>query len=948
MHPPALVEREHELALIRDTLSAALDGRGQMLVLEGEAGIGKTALLAHAAEEASKLGLRCFSARAGVFERSLGFGMARELFEASAVRARATERSVMLAGSASLAARLLGVDVPGEALNGPVASGEEAVDHGLYWLVANLAEQRPIALLLDDAHWCDEPTLKWLLYLLRRIEGLRVAIVVAVRGGEPDSPTGLLAALAAEPAARTAMLSPLGHDGTAALLEREYGTPVAPQFSLACHEWTAGNPMFVSALASELAAEGIEPVEGSAAGIRRLTPPSITRVTLLRLARLPAAAVELARALAVLRSGDLRTAARLAAIEDAVAAEAADVLRAARILDPGQLPRFSHPLVASVVYEDLSSARRAADHKLAARHLVDVGGSDELVVAQLLRCPPSADEWVVDVLTSGAERELERGSARTASELLRRAVKEPPSVARLAGVLFELGLAESLAGDGIAAVTSLRAALEASADVSQRAGIALLLGRLLVRAGMNSEAVDVLEPAIELLESEDADLRLQLEASLLTAARLDVRLAGLAVKRAERLASDLESDAHGARLIAAQLAWGATGAGRSAALSVELARQALSDGRLITEAPLTPDTYLLPILMLSLCDELDDADRHCRRAIELARETGFVPAYAGTACFQSGVAYLSGRLDEAEVLARDALRLAGESADFALVDGLARVYLANVLIDRDQLPEASEVLGEIASLRELPHSWGADLLLAAGRMRTSEQRPADALELFLACGDRCLEHHVKNPAWLPWRSQAALVLQQLGESERATELSDEELWRARRFGARRTLGVALRARGLIERGTTGLELLRESAEVLSKSPARLEYARTLVARGSALRRAGHRADARDPLSEGLALAERCQALSLSREAETELEACGARPRSVMRRGADSLTPSERRVCEMAAGGMSNPQIAQALFVTRATVESHLHSAYRKLEVPGRKQLVGALHDGSGS
>jgi ATP/maltotriose-dependent transcriptional regulator MalT len=136
--------------------------------------------------------------------------------------------------------------------------------------------------------------------------------------------------------------------------------------------------------------------------------------------------------------------------------------------------------------------------------------------------------------------------------------------------------------------------------------------------------------------------------------------------------------------------------------------------------------------------------------------------------------------------------------------------------------------------------------------------------------------------------------------------------------------------------------LAEAADALSGSPAQLEHARTLIALGGALRRGGRRADARAPLGEGLALAERCGAARLVREGGDELRACGARPRSVTRSGVDALTPSERRVCEMAAGGMSNPEIAQALFVTRATVESHLHAAYRKLGVAGRKDLPAAL------
>jgi DNA-binding CsgD family transcriptional regulator len=164
---------------------------------------------------------------------------------------------------------------------------------------------------------------------------------------------------------------------------------------------------------------------------------------------------------------------------------------------------------------------------------------------------------------------------------------------------------------------------------------------------------------------------------------------------------------------------------------------------------------------------------------------------------------------------------------------------------------------------------------------------------------------------------------------------------AKRAGVPRAVGVALRAGGLITGGEDGLGQLRESVRALERSPSRLERARS-IALGAALRRAGKRSDARSILQSGLALATECSAGQLVEEAKAELKTLGVRPRSAMLSGAESLTPSERRVAVMAARGMTNPQIAQALFVTRATVESHLHRSYRKLDVTSRAQLAEAL------
>ncbi len=224
--------------------------------------------------------------------------MARQLFEPVLARASDEQRGSLLRGSAALAGAVLGFEPSNQAE--PRSANDFRFEHGLYWLVSNLTERAPVALLVDDAHWCDDATLEWLLYLLRRSEQLPLLTVIARRTGEPGAPTALLRAIAAEPATRTVSLAALGVDGTGALLEQTYNASVDPEFALACHAWTAGNPLFVTELAAELVTEGIGPVEASAARVSSLTPAGASRVTLLRLARLTAPALELARAAAVL------------------------------------------------------------------------------------------------------------------------------------------------------------------------------------------------------------------------------------------------------------------------------------------------------------------------------------------------------------------------------------------------------------------------------------------------------------------------------------------------------------------------------------------------------------------------------------------------------------------------------------------------------------------------
>jgi DNA-binding NarL/FixJ family response regulator len=161
------------------------------------------------------------------------------------------------------------------------------------------------------------------------------------------------------------------------------------------------------------------------------------------------------------------------------------------------------------------------------------------------------------------------------------------------------------------------------------------------------------------------------------------------------------------------------------------------------------------------------------------------------------------------------------------------------------------------------------------------------------------------------------------------------------------MGIAQRAQALVGPSTERSERLAEAVAVLESSPARLEHARVLVDLGATLRAAGQRTAAREPLLEGLALAARCGARALERRSRTELAAVGVRPRTAEHAGADSLTPSERRVVELAAAGGTNREIAQTLFVTEKTVETHLGRTFRKLTISSRRQLPDALARSAG-
>jgi DNA-binding CsgD family transcriptional regulator len=303
---------------------------------------------------------------------------------------------------------------------------------------------------------------------------------------------------------------------------------------------------------------------------------------------------------------------------------------------------------------------------------------------------------------------------------------------------------------------------------------------------------------------------------------------------------------------------------------------------------------------------------------------------------------VGGDVVDAVADAQAALELAVEQGGWGMAPYVA-AFLVEALVERGELDQADGVLSRTELAPWLGQAAGIDkLLYARGCVRLERGDGEAAVTDLLACGERLRRLDVENPAFCPWRSRAGLALAGLGRREEASALVDEELALARRYGAPRGLGIALRARGLLDGGQAGITLLAEAVEVLAGSESRLEYARALVDHGAALRRAGLRRPGRNALREGLDEARRVGALALARQAHDELVASGLRPRKMLAGGVDSLTPSERRVAALAAAGMTNAAIAQHLFVTPKTVETHLGRVYRKLDVPGRTGLAAVL------
>jgi DNA-binding NarL/FixJ family response regulator len=933
----ALLERDAELERLSDAIEATLGGRGSTVAIEGPAGIGKTALLAGAVKIARARGMRVLVARGGELEREFPYGVVRQFFDTALTAATPRSHKRLVAGAAHLAAPALSPATP----NLPAVQDQGAVLHGLYWLSANLAGEQPLLLALDDAHWGDLASLQFVSYLARRVVELPLLIVYAARPREGQGP-GLPGEGEPDLVGRRLCPEPLSESATTELIGQLLRGEPSTDFARACHIASGGNPFLVRELVRGVEAEGIAPTTENAHRISGLAPQAISRALLARLRRLGGPATELAFGVAVLGArAELRHAAELAGLEPEAAGEAADGLSAAGILATGRPLEFVHPIVRTTVYAEIPPAKRATSHMRAALLLDRDGAGPDTVAPHLLATEPAGDESVVTRLRVAAKSVLERGAADAGCVYLERACAEPPTPEQRPAVLLELGSAELRAGRP-GAVDHLREALDGARDAPGRAVAADELALALAANERFQEAADVLRPVIDELAERDPETALRLEAMHVASTQV-----GHSPERAYERLARYEGRLHGAtpgeRLVLAVSAMQSGFRGDPAERVADLAGRALADGRLLAEQRPDSQPFYQAVMVLAFADRLHEAERFLEMAIEDARARGSVFGFKIAACCHAHVLCRMGRIGEAEAEARSAFEAGPQ-----VLPGLQPMvvgYLLEPMLERAEFGGCETLLEESGLSDELPPGPPASILLYnRGHLRLAAGDARRALKDFQTLRRHDMRAGMDNPGLWSGRASAAVAHARLGERDQALTLAHEELAAARRWGAPSAVSFALRAAGIAEAGAAGIVLLRESATVVEDGPARYEKARSLTELGAALRRAGHRRDAREPLREALDLAHRCGARRLAGRAREELLAAGARPRRTALTGLDSLTASQRRVAQFAADGLANREIAQALFVTLRTVEMHLTQAYQKLGIGSREELPVALGD----
>lgn len=941
--PAPLLERGPEVERIRSALQATGRRAGSTLVIEGAAGVGKSRLLEEARACAPDLGIGVvLSARATELERGFPFGIMRQLFERPLLDADTAERDRWLSGAAALAAEVL-IGAPQSASRAPpdasASDRDYGLHHGLYWLASNISADSPLALVVDDLQWCDAPSARALAFIARRLEGQSLALTLATRPLDPAL-TPEAATLVSDPAVEVLRPSPLTEASIRAMVVARLSDPPDDRFVRECFEVTGGNPFLVGELLDEAAARHLDPTTAAATQLGTIVPRGVANAVLLRLARLAPAAGTLARALSVLGDGaHVGDAGGLANLTGDELEVAMGELLSAGIVESDNTVRFTHPILRTAIHDDLSAAERERLHQAAARILRERGAPAGQVAAQVMHTEPAADPDAVTLLRDAARYALILGDAAGAAALLARALEEPPAAGDREAVVLELGQALARAGSP-EAFGPLTEIVERGGDAAAIAAAAIELSSMLLFGGRAAEGAAILRRAQARIPAGDP-AREQLEVTL-----LGIYYTSVSVRsEAEAAIVERHEPDRSARgvLPAATLATLAVDEVvnlGSADTAGELAERALGAG-----LPVKPHHAWtgLALFVLATADRFDAARRTADAILEDARERGAALTVATVLAHRAFIDVRRGDLISAEEDARAAIALASDllGAEFVLVLAAPEAVLAG--LDREATPESLRQLLDGTGLGDDPEFMARGILRhASGVLRAAAGNHGGAIDELRGCG---LGHSVfggENPAVLPWRSAAALSLAELGRHDEPRELAADELRRAQAFGAPRAIGIALRVQALVGPPAERSERLADALAVLEPSPARLEHARVLVDLGATLRAAGQRTAAREPLLDGLALAARCGALALERRARAELAAIGVRPRMTERSGEDSLTPSERRVAELAAAGDTNRAIAQTLFVTEKTVETHLGRAFRKLDISSRRQLPDVL------
>ncbi|WP_158853114.1 AAA family ATPase [Saccharothrix deserti] len=916
-----LVERDDELATVSRALRLASAGTGGVILIGGPLGNGKTALLHALARLPEAAGCHVLRAAASPFERDFAFGVVRQLLEPAV--AAADEH--VWRGAAALARPFFeadGFDQPPGAVD-----RQRLLLFGMTALARNIFRDEPVLVLVDDLQWVDDMSARLLKDLGKWIGSrpARVVFVGTVREGEPSADRCALTTTAET----VHQLRPclLSSAGSAALLRERLGPECDPEFALACHEATAGNPMLLTALALEWALGGQAPVAAQADVVRALRPARSRDRFIACLRTQPEPVQALAKALAVLAEcGDLAVAGALAGLDGVATADALSVLRKLGLVAGD---RFAHSTAREAVEEMMTVAEREDAQLRAVRLLHDHGWPAEQVAAQLLGITTPQGQWTVEVLRVAADNAVRSGANEVAARYLRRALLDSSVDGEdRARVLVDLATVER-GFDLHAAVRHITYATALLDRPRDRAAAAIRLAPV-VLGGAPEQVVGMLRGiGDELgdpdhLEGVDRELALRIEARVRYVADTEASELGITLARLAAMGAEPPMATGADRELLTVLLHGAMlSARRPAAELAHLAERVLAQ-----ELPLPDHVHTATPLLVAVLVATDSpgvVTGWLDEALGMARSRSDLVAQTLIRTEQSLVHLRTGRLAEATRAAADAFQMG--ALDWNTIGSATAIVSGSVALQLGDPVLTDRLLGAFEDQPVNPFLAAVLRMLRSSAAMSRGDLPSAAAVLS-EHGARLDRSGWRNPVLFPWRSSLALIKHRLGDTDSALELAEEERLIAQEWGAPSGVGRAWRVLAKLSGKRHGVELARRAVGVLEGSSDKLELARALRLWAEMSARA-------DVWQRCLDVAAECGATVIAERARRALD--GAAVQSAPR-----LTPAERKVAMLAVDGRSNQEIADELSVTSRAVEKHLTNTYRKLRVRRRAELADAL------
>ncbi|MFF7448940.1 MULTISPECIES: AAA family ATPase [unclassified Streptomyces] len=876
----SLWEREGEVAAVEqaiDALCADSSSSGSVLVFRGEAGLGKTALLTETRRIAEARGCAVWSARGGETLRSVPFNVVRQLLQPALLNLMPEEAREYLGDWYDIAGPALGMTEPGERQADP-----QGVCDGLVAAVRRLARRDwPLVLVIDDAHWADQETLRWLAAFTERLDDLSVLVVVARRPGDVNGESArLLDAVAATASGPVATLSALTPDATAGLTRATLGAHADAPFCREVWAVTGGNPYETVELLAKVQDSELEPVEAQAPELRALNRSARGGGLVARLEGLGIEATRFAWAAAILGTGiSVDLVAQLATMGREDAVRCAELLRTARILtepDPAAAPagdgdlEFVHPLIATAVYNSIPPALCTAMHGIAARVVADSGLGAAMASRHLLQVHPDDDEELVEQLREAAREHLAVGAPDAARRCLERALKEPPVPESHARVLYELGCVTLLTAPATT-VEHLQSALAMPGlDGAERVDAVFRLSQALIHNDQLEDAVRTVEAEAARLEPGPAQLRLQAVQYMWEGIHAGETGSPDRSERLAELAATCTGRDNSERALLILRGFDAMTHGENAEVVVELCDRALVNGRLAPGLGWTDTEWGLEILMMlassyTYTDRLDRAESMFTEALRTYESAGWSGGQLALAHAFLGFSHRRrGRLREAESTLRESLRIAERVGRGLPLYWSATCNLVDTLLARGHVERAWEVAEQYGFAPPYPstivlpdpRSVRGRLLLAVGRTQEAINELEAAEKAATARG-----HH--NPVMVPWALDLARALA-TEDPSRAARLVSDARRRAERFGTDTAIGEALRCAAALETGQRAVRLLSQAVTYLEASPCQYEHAAARVEYGIAARSVAE-------INRGLALARSCGADGLVNQAREVLE-----------------------------------------------------------------------------